>query len=507
MTVRRRALPLRARLALTQGLLVAATLTFVVGLTVNLTHTYLTRELDARLLATVQEFAAGPARRMRSADELPARVRAWLATRAMAPDEVLAVRTRGGLVISAGGPFDLARVDGIAGILQATTPRWFIRDGPGVRVRLAAVPLLLDGVPVGTLVVATPKTRLRASLRALTWRIILPSALGLALALMVGSLAVRQSLRPLTQMLQQVEAIHSSRDLSRRIGAAGPPDEVGRLAAAFDRMLARVQEVFRAQQRFVADAAHELRTPLTVARGHLDLLAQAVGTADERRSVAVATQELDRMARIVSDLLLLARLDEGLLLAAAPVDVELVAREAVLRSVAAAPHGTEVAVEPGLSVLADHDRLLRVLTNLLTNAAVHGGDAVRITLRAWRDGDHGAICVADTGPGILPEDLPHVFERFYRGAAARRGTEGVGLGLAIAASLVKAMRGEITVRSVVGAGSEFTVRLPLASPPAAGPPDGHGAAVDAADDGTGVGGPESPGWAPLASRSSGQSSA
>jgi len=465
MTARRLSLPLRDRLALTQGLLVAATLVFVAGLTLNLTHTYLTRDLDVRILATALEFRDGPARRVSASADLAARARDWLGTRAAAPDEAVAVRTNEGQVWSTAGRLDLAKVDGIGAILTATTPRWRIVDGPGARIRVAAIPLIMDDAPVGTLVVAAAKTRLHATLDALTWRIVLPSALGLVLALAVGYLAVGQSLTPLTRMLQQVESIQSSQDLSRRIPANGPMDEVGRLAAAFDRMLARVQEAFRSQQRFLADAAHELRTPLTIALGHLDLLASGAASVDERRSIAIATEELNRVARIVRDLLLLARLDEGAALAVTPVDADLVLREALLRSMVLAPRRVEVHAEPGLSVLADPERLLQVLTNLITNAAIHGGEDVRITLQARRDGDRGIISVTDTGPGIPPEDLPHVFERFYRGARARPGSEGVGLGLAIAASLMRAMRGDVWVASTPGTGTTFTVTLPLASSP------------------------------------------
>jgi two-component system OmpR family sensor kinase len=132
-------------------------------------------------------------------------------------------------------------------------------------------------------------------------------------------------------MTREVEAVESTDELSRRVGGREANDEVGRLARAFDRMLGRLEQSFRSQQRFLADSSHELRTPLTVARGRLELLADELdGRA--RPSLAVVTDELDRMARIVDDLLLLARLDEGLELVPEPVEVELVLREAVLRA-------------------------------------------------------------------------------------------------------------------------------------------------------------------------------
>lgn len=167
------------------------------------------------------------------------------------------------------------------------------------------------------------------------------------------------------------------------------------------------------------------------------------------------------MRRIVDDLLLLARLDEGMPLRQEPVEVELVVREALLRGMLLARREHRVEVEPGLYARADPDRLLQVLTNLVTNAVRHGGDDALIRISGRRAFDGVAIAVADTGPGIPPEELPHVFDRLYRGHGARTGTSGgAGLGLSIAASLVRAMGGDISVASPPGGGATFTVRLP-----------------------------------------------
>lgn len=169
------------------------------------------------------------------------------------------------------------------------------------------------------------------------------------------------------------------------------------------------------------------------------------------------------MRRIVEDLLLLARLDEGMPLARERVEVELIAREALLRGMQLERREHVVDIEEGLTVVADPERLLQVLTNLVTNAVRHGGIDATIAIAARREGSRVAISVADTGPGIPPEEVQRVFERLYRGASSRtRSPGGAGLGLAIAASLIKAMRGEIAVDSVMGAGTTFTVRLPAA---------------------------------------------
>jgi signal transduction histidine kinase len=265
-------------------------------------------------------------------------------------------------------------------------------------------------------------------------------------------------------MSREVASIEESDDLSKRLSGRGPRDEVGRLAEAFDGMLERLQEAFMSQRRFLSDASHELRTPMTVVRGQLELLSMDVESAAGRRSMAIAIEELDRMGRIVEDLLLLARLDEGMRLAEEPVEVELVVGEALLRGMLSGSGDVTVNVSPGLTVTADPDRVLQVLTNLVTNAVRHGSNAP-IGIFARREGPMVKIEVSDRGPGISPEDLPHVFERLYRGSKARsQAPGGAGLGLAIAASLVKAMGGTIEVDSTTGLGTTFTVTLPAGVP-------------------------------------------
>jgi two-component system OmpR family sensor kinase len=289
------------------------------------------------------------------------------------------------------------------------------------------------------------------------------SAIGLVFATTLGLVAVRRTLRPLEDMSHEVESIQETDDLSKRLSGRGPRDEVGRLAEGFDRMLGRLQEAFMSQRRFLSDASHELRTPMTVVRGQLELLAMDVESLQGRRSMSIAIEELDRMGRIVEDLLLLARLDEGMTLARDSVEVELVVGEALLRAMLGAGD-VRVQVAPELCILGDADRLLQVLTNLVTNAVRHGRNAP-LSVRAWPEGDYVKIEVADRGPGISPEDLPHVFERLYRGSKARSESPGgAGLGLAIAASLVKAMDGWIGVSSTLGLGTTFTVTLPGAAP-------------------------------------------
>lgn len=457
---RGRDLPLSARLVITYALLVAATLLVVAALATQITRNELSSAVDDRLAAVVESFRRGPGARVTDQAELEEQVRRWLEATAFPRDQVVAVRV-GEEVLRSSGGLDLESVELAGQALVARRSRWWDLDGADGPVRALTTPLLLGESQVGTVVVAESRSEERATVADLLWGIGWASALGLVFATVIGVLTVRRTLRPLRRMAGEVEAIQRTGDLSRRVADEGPDDEVGRLATTFDAMLARLEEAFASQRRFLSDASHELRTPLQVARGQLDLLEERLRDADGRRSLALATEELERMRRIVDDLLLLARLDEGMPLRREPVEVELVVREALLRGMLLARRQHLVEVEPDLYAEADPDRLLQVLTNLVTNAVRHGGEDAMIAIRGRRLEDVVEIAVSDTGPGIPPEELPHVFDRLYRGHASRTGAPaGAGLGLSIAASLTRAMGGDIAVRSEPEHGSTFTVRLP-----------------------------------------------
>src|SRR5919202_2062448 len=319
-------LPLAVRLSATTAMVVAAALLVVAGLTVQITRHHLATALDQRLRANADSFRNGPAHRVTAADQLPGEAARWLAAQAFAPDEVVAVRTSGGDVLTSAGGLDLRTVPRAADLLGTGRSGWWEVAGPqGTVVRALTVPLSLDGHQIGTLVAAVSRGPVDATLRALLASVGWASTCGLLFATVLAFAAVRRTLGPLLRMSRQVEAVHATGDLSRRLAPLGPRDEVGRLAEGFNRLLARVEEAFDSQRRFVSDAAHELRTPLTVARGQIEL-AQSSSPA-----LTAALVELDRVGRIVEDLLLLARLDEGLRLTHEPVEVELVVEEALLR--------------------------------------------------------------------------------------------------------------------------------------------------------------------------------
>jgi two-component system, OmpR family, sensor kinase len=308
-----------------------------------------------------------------------------------------------------------------------------------------------------------------------------------ALVLMgtIGYALVRSSLRPLEEVEQATEAIAGG-DLSRRAPVRRPGSEVGRLAQSFNAMIERIESAFHARQaseasargseermrRFVADASHELRTPLTSIRGYAELYRQ--GAVTEPDDVAGVLRRIEdqaaRMGLLVEDLLLLARLDQQRPLEREPVDLGVLAVDAVHDAHALAPERTvalrlpQADDEPAeIPVLGDAARLRQVLGNLVHNALTHTPAGAAVEVRARVDAGSAVLEVADAGPGLPPEQADRVFERFYRADPARgRVSGGSGLGLAIVAAIVAAHGGAVEVDTAEGVGTTFRVRLPLA---------------------------------------------
>ncbi len=317
-------------------------------------------------------------------------------------------------------------------------------------------------------------------------------AIGVVVLLALGVLGgflVRRSLRPLGEIEQTAAAIAAG-DLHQRVPERHPRTEVGSLSTSLNGMLGRIQRAVAASadaeeaargsaataraseqrmRRFIADAGHELRTPLTTIRGFAELHRMG-GTDDAASVIGHIERESARMGLLVEDLLTLAALDAQRPLERLPVDLFAVAADAVAAARAVAPQRRiTLDLDGGAGapeVLGDASRLRQVFDNLLSNARMHTPDDARIDVRV-----HGAedgwvrATVADTGPGLSPEDRERVFERFYRTDASRaRVSGGNGLGLSIVASLVRGHGGEVSVASEPGRGAAFTVRLPQWEP-------------------------------------------
>ncbi len=284
-------------------------------------------------------------------------------------------------------------------------------------------------------------------------------------------------------------------NLAGRLSLAPRADEVGRLAATFDDMLDRLEQAFAQQERavaqqrqFAADASHELRTPLTIIKGDLDVLLRRRRAPEEYEEVVRdVDEEVTRLAALVEDLLTLARADSG----QAELAHEFVYLDALVGEVAvgmrrlAEAKGIAVETElaPDVALVGDPARLRRLVVNLLGNAVKYTSAGGRIAVTLGVEGGLARLDVADTGIGIAPEDLPHVFDRFFRADKARARAEGgTGLGLAIARWCAETHGGRIEVRSRPGEGSVFTVLLPPAlSDDDDGPPRDDPTTADSRD--------------------------
>ncbi len=296
-----------------------------------------------------------------------------------------------------------------------------------------------------------------------------PIALGLAGV--GGYFLASRALRPIDQITRTAQTIHPN-DLHRRIGYTGPADEVGRLAATFDQMLARLQTAFARERRFTADAAHELRTPLTALKGRIGVtLNQSRSPAVYHQTLQEMEQQVDRLIRLSSDLLLMARLEQGLW--QSPMQVIdlgdfLPAVVDQIRPLAEAKtiHLSEM-IPPQSLVRGQLELLIRLFLNLLDNAIKYTPTNGQVAVEVGRREDKMMITIRDSGPGIAPHYLPHLFERFYRIEADRarllnHHLGGAGLGLAIAQEIARVHGGMVTVTSEVGKGSAFTVWLNVA---------------------------------------------
>ncbi len=323
-------------------------------------------------------------------------------------------------------------------------------------------------------------------LRLLLWR---GGTLIMVLALIGGWFITWSVLSGVKRITKTARSISSSRDFSKRVPDKSlfGQDELTSLAFTFNEMLASLEKTYQRQQRFVADASHELRAPITSIRCNLDLLAKApdLPPAEAQAALTDARAEADRMGRLVNDLLIIARSDETAqevklngytknAIQAPTVDLDSLLLEVYRqnRQIVDGVNGEIRQQGPRLmlqditpaKVYGDADQLKQVLVALIDNALKYTPYEGLVTLSLTTANDDAVIKVSDTGIGILPEDLPHIFDRFYRADRARsRDHGGTGLGLTIVQNIVQEHEGNIEVESTPGRGSTFTLKLPVAS--------------------------------------------
>ncbi|HNM76817.1 MAG TPA: HAMP domain-containing sensor histidine kinase [Tepidiformaceae bacterium] len=300
------------------------------------------------------------------------------------------------------------------------------------------------------------------------WSLI--SVVGLALASGVGGYVLSgvmlQPIRSITETASEI----SANNLSKRINYEGPHDELWALSQTFDSMVDRLEHSFERQRQFVQDASHELRTPLAAIRTNIDVTEMDPDATVEEYQKLVSTikGQTERLTRLSEDLLLLTR-DDNESLEVDTIDLGALAGE-VIRQLSPVATARDVdlrtAAPAGVKAEANPDLVYRCVLNLVDNAIKYSGQGATVTVTAEQAADRAVVHVADTGSGIAPEDLPRIFDRFYRvdkGRSRREG--GTGLGLAIVKELVESQRGTVTAKSEPGRGSVFTIALPMPAVP------------------------------------------
>lgn len=328
-------------------------------------------------------------------------------------------------------------------------------------VRSLAVPLTFDGAVRGVFVVASfpadDQGEVDDVVRVITLSGIVVLALTAALA---WSLAGRV-LRPVRELTATARRITES-DLSARIPVEGR-DELAELGDTFNDMVERLEDGFTSQRHFLDDVAHELRTPITIARGHLEVLGD--DPVERAETVAIVTDELDRMSGYVSELLVLAKAGQPDFLAPAPIDLGELALDLHHRLGGLAPRRWVVDHAPpvgAVTVVADRARLEQVVLNLASNAVQHTEDGDEIGLSIGAAGREAWLAVRDTGPGVDPAVAPTLFDRYARAATSRTSRpHGTGIGLSIVEAIARAHGGRASLASTPGAGATFMVTIPL----------------------------------------------
>jgi signal transduction histidine kinase len=336
---------------------------------------------------------------------------------------------------------------------------------PAGPARWLAVPVAIDGSSRGQVVVAQFMAAAQADVDRAVQVMVMACLLVIVVVAAGGYLAMGRALRPLRAVTETARTIEET-DLSRRIEVSGS-DEVARLGRTFNAMVGRLERAFAAQQAFLSDAGHELRTPITIVRGHLEVMGD--DPVERRETIVLVTDELDRMHRMVDDLLVLARAERPDFLLPEDIDLAAVMGEVHTKATALGRREWHLGPVEPVRLRADRQRLTQALMQLVQNAVQYTGEGDRIALSALARDGMLLLSVQDSGIGIEPADQDLIFQRFGRAAAGRQRADGSGLGLAIVAAIAAAHRGTVTVRSTPGAGSAFTLVIPAVAPDGSGP--------------------------------------
>jgi two-component system OmpR family sensor kinase len=327
-------------------------------------------------------------------------------------------------------------------------------------LRYLAVPVEVPGRQRGGFVVTADLGHERAEVRE---AVQIAAGVSLAVLLIASALAwmiAGRVLSPLRTLRTTAQAITET-DLTRRLDLHGN-DEIAELGRTFNAMLDRLEAAFASQRALVSDAGHELRTPITIVRGHLELLGD--DPAEREETIALVTDELDRMARFVDDLLTLAKAEQADFLRPGPLDLDVLTDELYAKAQALAERDWRLSGSGAGRLIADRQRLTQAVMQLAQNAVQHTEPGDRIALGSAIHDGAVRLWVADSGPGVSEHERERIFDRFHRAGDGRRRSEGAGLGLAIVRAIAEAHGGRVELDSRAGHGATFTLIVPTGPP-------------------------------------------
>lgn len=343
-------------------------------------------------------------------------------------------------------------------LAQLTQPEQGKKIIPDDTIVYLAEPLKIGGKIRGVFVVAHTLNGEREEVDEAISTVLQATLGSLVLASILAWFAAGRVLAPLRSFTETARSISES-DLNKRITVQGT-GEIAQLAFTFNEMMNRIEDAFTSQRHFINDAGHELRTPITIIRGHLELLGD--DPEEQRETLELVLDELDRMNRFVDDLLLLAKAERPNFLTLESVEIGAFTEELYAKGKALADRDWRLESRGSGRIVIDRQRITQAMMNLAQNATQHTTDGDVIELGSAVTEGNAHFWVRDTGQGIALADQQRIFERFARAADRRRQSEGAGLGLSIVRAIIEAHGGQVEVYSQLNAGSTFTIIIPLA---------------------------------------------
>jgi two-component system, OmpR family, sensor kinase len=449
----------RTQILVWYALVVAGTLAVSVFVLRQALLAALDRRVDAAITQEVSELSAFTSTRsITDAESLRSAYDQFLQTSVPDRNELF-------LTIIEGVPFEIsadapARIDRDPAFLRRVSTiidsTWLTIGSEAGPARVLAFPALQDGRPVGVFVIARFVETDRADVDDAVRRAALLALASLLAVSGIAWLVAGRVLKPLELLSAEATRVTDTA-LQRRLPESGPSD-IATLIRSYNAMLDRLHSSFTTQRQFLDDAGHELRTPLTIARGHLELAGD--DPDDRAAATAVALDEMDRMGRIVDDLLLIAKSEQPDFLVTGPEDLDELMTSLFDRVRVLGDHDWQLGSTPACLVNLDRQRITQAMLNLAVNAARHTPPGGRIVIGAEATPTTVRLSVSDSGEGIDARDHQRVFERFTRGSTQRSPGGSAGLGLSIVDAIARAHGGHVELDSRLGAGATFTLVIP-----------------------------------------------